>query len=141
MITDFEVVIPKPKFDITDPFGLARIKRARWEYKRKAAECESLHYEIEQLYSDRETAMSKLVIAAMDLQNRLDKTEQMYRSSEETRKNLAAKNSEMSKKIGKLEEETAMYKAKCDLLEGDLKELEKEHERVIRGLTDKGEIA
>ena len=141
MITDFEIPVPMPKFDITDPFGFARIKRARWEYKRKAAECESLHYELEQMYADRESALAQLVIANSKLQERLESTEKILRRSDDGRVQMATKASDLSKRVSELEDELAMWKAKCTLLEGDFAELEKEHERVIRAVTDKGEIA
>ena len=141
MITDFEIPVPMPKFDITDPFGFARIKRARWEYKRKAAECESLHYELEQMYADRESALARLTDCLMQTQKRLESTEKLLRRSDDGRVQMAEKASLLSKRLSEMEDELTMYKAKYELLKGDFEELEKEHERVIRGLTDKEEIA
>ena len=139
MITEHE--IPIPRWDITDPLGRAAIRRARWEYKRKAAECESLHYELESVYADRDGALTRLVEANTKLQEKLESTEKLLRRSDDGRVQMATKASDLSKRIIKLEDELAKWKAKCALLEGDFAELEKEHERVIRAVTDKGEIA
>lgn len=124
MIAEHE--IPIPRWDITDPFGRAAIRRARWEYKRKAAECESLHYELESLYADRDGALSKLVDYNKTLQEKLDATEKLLRRSDEGRTALAKDNWGLKAYICELQEK--------------INELEETHERVIRAMTDKEEI-
>ena len=139
MITEHE--IPIPRWDITDPFGRAAIRRARWEYKRKAAECESLHYELGSVYADRDCALTKLVEANNKLQEKLDATEKLLRRSDDGRVAMATKASNLSKQLSKTEQEIDYYKTEYVALKDMYDELEKEHERVIRGITDKEEIA
>ena len=139
MITEHE--IPIPRWDITDPFGRAAIRRARWEYKRKAAECESLHYELEQMYANRESAMAKLVDYNTKLQEKLDATEKILRRSDDGRTALAKENRELRAKLSELQGKYDDCYTELVALQDEHEDLEKEHERVIRAMTDKEEIA
>lgn len=137
MITEHEIPIPMPRFDITDIFGRNAIKRARYEYKRKAAECEGLHAELEEILSRRDDAITQLTAILKKTHGALEDKERMLLKSEDARKSLGDKLSRATERMSRLEDEIAMYKSKYELLSGDFEELSKEHERVIRALTDK----
>lgn len=139
MITEHE--IPIPRWDISDPFGRAAIRRARWEYKRKAAECESLHYELEQIYADRESAMARVTNLLVQTQKRLEDTTALLKRSDDGRTSIAIEKQSLSHRNAVLRDEVSMWKSEFEKLKADYDELEKEHERLIRAMTDKEEIA
>ena len=128
-----EIDIPIPRWTISDPFGRAAIRRARWEYKRKAAECAGLRAELDELYSRRDDAIEKLTELLRKEKETSAQYARMFRASEEARKSQGAKIQEMLGRVDALTERTE----KLTAIAADYDALVEEHEKLVRAVTDK----
>lgn len=137
-------------FDITDPFGTARIKELKYSMKVQQAEA------AEEICLQRERAAEANHVAMflgslMEKQNRdLEEMRKAYRdmgqmlsASEEARKGLAEKNRKLSNDNSLLYERFAELSSKYDTLseqysakEKELEEIYSEHAALVRGLRD-----
>ena len=128
-----------PKWEISDPFGRGAIRKARYEYLRKAAQCEAYRAQLEDVFCEQRNAVTLL---ASELAHEQDVTAEQARRlkvSEDARKSLGDKLRIANATIDELTHRLAELSAKYDKLESEHEELTAAHEKVIRGLTDKEE--
>lgn len=135
MVKDYE--IPMPRWELSDPFGRAAIKSLRYDLKKALCERDGYRVELEDTLKCQGRAVDRLTKSLSAEQQRSTELDRRLQMSEDARKSLGEKLSAQSERASKLENELAYYKSRLELVEGDLNELSKEHERVIRGLTDK----
>lgn len=138
MIKDYE--IPMPRWELSDPFGRAAIKGLRYDLKKALCERDGYRVELEETLNCQGRAVDRLSQSLSAEQARATELDRRLQMSEEARKSLGTKLAAANERASKIENEISYYKAKLELLEGDFNELSKEHERVIRGLTDKDAV-
>ena len=124
------IKVEVPKWRIDDPFGRNALKSVCYDLKKALCENEGYRVEIEEMLKARSEAcegLSAHINNAIELASTLD----------EMRKQLVAKNKELREENAKLYERLLKAEGERDMYERDYKELEAEHEKLVRGLTDK----
>ena len=140
MIFDEDIQIQQPRFDIRDPFGFGAIRRARYEYKRKAAECAALQAQLDEVYTKRHDAVEALVINAQLIQEKLTETERRLKVSDDIRKRVVKERDDLKRRFEELNSEYAAVSKELSALRAEHAELVEAHEEIVRRLSDGGEI-
>ena len=123
-----KVEIPKWRFD--DFFGRNALKGVCYELQKARCECEGYKAERDEILKARSEAcegLSAHINDALALATTLD----------EMRKQLAESNKELREENAKLWERLLKAEEERDQFKRDYAELEVEHEKLVRGLTDK----
>lgn len=119
-----------PKWRLDDPFGRNALKSVCYDLKK--ALCEADFYKVER------NEMLKARSEACDgLAAHINDALALARTLDDMRKQLAEANKKLREENEMLRKENEHLATRLDELRQDYAELEVEHERVIRGLTDK----
>lgn len=144
LISIYEVKMPR--WEITDPFGRGAIRKARYEFKRKACECEGYRTQLEEIFSERATAVNKLVEELYHEQKVSAELNRRLAVCDDARKNLGDKINalteekyELCRKIDELELELRHERDLNKSIRTEMENLEIAHEKLLRGMTDKTE--
>lgn len=119
----YETDVPMPRWELKDPFGRGAVRKARYEYKRKAAQCESYRVQLEDVLKARRDAVNLLAEELAHEQGVSAELERRLRESERARKSLGEK----------LTEATDALKA----VKRDLEELAETHDKFVRAVMEK----
>ena len=119
-----------PKWRIDDPFGRNALKSVCYDLKKALCDCEG--------YKAERDEMLKAKSAACDgLAEHINDALALAKTLDEMRKQLAASNKELREENAKLYERLLKAEGERDMYERDYRELEAEHEKLVRGMTDK----
>lgn len=142
MVKDYE--IPMPKWEITDPLGRAALRRMRYELKRALCERDGYRVELEETLKARGAAVDAMHATLRDEQQRSIQLETWLKASDDARRSLGDKVRNMREEITKNETERAKLRVELErakeLYESLLKEhaqLQADHEKLVRSITDK----
>lgn len=141
--------VPMPRWEITDPFGRAAIRKARWEYLRKAAQCESYRLDLEDTLNKQGEAVKILSEELRKAREKCDELDRRFRYCDDARKSLGEKVTALRIENGSLAASKIIAETlaklngeleeKLDRLKADYKELEEAHEQLLRLATNKEE--
>lgn len=123
-----KVDVPKWRWD--DPFGRNALKSVCYDLKKALCEAEGYKVERDEMLKARSEACDGLAAHINDALALARTLDDMRKQLAESNKKLREENAKLWERLLKAEEERDQFKR-------DYAELEAEHERVIRGLTDK----
>ena len=116
--------IPMPKWELSDPLGRNALKRFRYELKLARCERDEYRTRVEEILYEQGNAVNMMAKALAHEQSVVRELERRLRVCDEARKNLG-------EKINELIEENERYREEYDNLAA-------QHEKLVRGMTDKG---
>lgn len=128
MFALIKVDVPKWRWD--DPFGRNALKSVCYDLKKALCEAEGYKVERDEMLKARSEACDGLAAHINDALALARTLDDMRKQLAESNKKLREENAKLWERLLKAEEERDQFKR-------DYAELEAEHERVIRGLTDK----
>jgi len=136
MVNDYE--IPMPRWELTDPFGRNAIKRIRYELKKCLCERDGYKAQVESILTEQGNAVNMLAKALAREQEMTKEYERRLRVCDEARKSLGEKNSKVKAENDSLKHDNIALRADLAKLQYEYDELTEQHEKLIRGMTDKG---
>ena len=123
-----KVEVPKWRWD--DPFGRNALKSVCYDLKKALCEAEGYKVERDEMLKAKSEACDGLAVHINDALA-------LARTLDDMRKQLAAANRELRRENEMLRKDNEHLTTRLAEFKRDYGELEAEHERVIRGLTDK----
>ena len=123
-----KVDVPKWRWD--DPFGRNALKSVCYDLKKALCEAEGYKVERDEMLKAKSEACDGLAAHINDALA-------LARTLDDMRKQLAAANRELRRENEMLRKDNEHLTTRLAEFKRDYDELEAEHERVIRGLTDK----
>ena len=136
MVNDYE--IPMPRWELTDPFGRNAIKSIRYELKKCLCERDGYKAQVESILTEQGDAVNMLAKALAREQEMTREYERRLRVCDEARKSIGEKNSKLKAEIDELKNVNVALRADLAKLQYDYEELTEHHEKLVRGMTDKG---
>lgn len=128
MFALIKVEVPKWRWD--DPFGRNALKSVCYDLKKALCEAEGYKVERDEMLKARSEACDGLAAHINDALA-------LARTLDDMRKQLVERNKKLREENEMLRKDNEHLTKRLDELWRDYGELEAEHERVIRGLTDK----
>lgn len=128
MFALIKVDVPKWRWD--DPFGRNALKSVCYDLKKALCEAEGYKVERDEMLKAKSEACDGLAAHINDALA-------LARTLDDMRKQLAAANRELRRENEMLRKDNEHLTTRLAEFKRDYDELEAEHERVIRGLTDK----
>ena len=119
-----------PKWRIDDPFGRNALRSVCYDLKKALCESEGYRVEIEEMLKAKSAACE-------GISEHINNVIALAKTLDEMRKRLAANNKELREENAKLWERLLKAEEERDQFKRDYAELEVEHEKLVRGLTDK----
>jgi septal ring factor EnvC (AmiA/AmiB activator) len=119
-----------PKWRIDDPFGRNALKSVCYDLKKALCDCEGYK-------SERDEILKAKSAACDGLAEHINDALALAKTLDEMRKQLAASNKELREENAILHKEVEQLATERDQCRHDYAELEAEHEKLVRGLTDK----
>lgn len=123
-----KVEVPKWRWD--DPFGRNTIRRVCYDLKKALCDAEGYKVERDEILKAKSEACDGLAAHINDALA-------LARTLDDMRKQLAERNKKLREENEMLSKDNEHLTKRLDELWRDYGELKAEHERVIRGLTDK----
>lgn len=128
MFVLIKVEVPKWRWD--DPFGRNTIRRVCYDLEKALCDAEGYKVERDEILKAKSEACDGLAAHINDALA-------LARTLDDMRKQLAAANRELRRENEMLHKDNEHLTVRLAELKRDYDELDAEHERVIRGLTDK----
>ena len=135
MVKNYEV--PLPRWEITDPFGRAALRSMRYDLKKVMCERDGYKVEVEEILKARKNAVDGLMDTLRREQAAHDDTKEKLRLSEEARKLVAGSNSKLREKTDEASAERAKLRIELERLREEYAQLQEDHEKLLRSITDK----
>lgn len=135
MIKDYE--IPLPRWELSDPFGRAALRSLRYELKKALCERDGYKAEVEEILKARNSAVEGVMEALRREQVAHDATKEKLKLAEDARKFIAQNNRKLTENVAEHVAERAKMRIELERLKEEHAQLEAEHEKLLRGLTDK----
>ena len=135
MIKDYE--IPLPRWELSDPFGRAALRSLRFDLKRVMCERDAYRVEVEEILKARNSAVEGVMEALRREQAAHDETREKLKLAEEARRFVAGNNRRLSESVSEHVTERAKMRIELERLREEYKQLQEDHEKLLRGITDK----
>lgn len=135
MIKEHE--IPLPRWELTDPFGRAALRSMRYELKKALCERDGYREERDEILKAKANAVDGLMDTLKREQDRSSEFRQMYYKSEEVRKLVAQNNRELREDLKCSELARAQLRIELERLREEHAQLQEDHEKLLRSVTDK----
>lgn len=135
MIKNYE--IPVPRWELSDPFGRAALRSIRYELKKALCERDGYKAEVEEILKARNSAVEGVMEALRREQAAHDATKEKLKLAEDARKFIAQNNRKLTETVAEHVAERAKMRIELERLKEEYAQLEAEHEKLLRGLTDK----
>ena len=132
------VDVPLPKWELTDPFGRNALKRLRYELKLALSERDEYRTRVEEILAEQGNAVNMMAKALAHEQSAKRELERRLRLCDDARKDLGEKINELIDENNVLKVRDIELRADMAKMQYDYDELSAQHEKLVRGMTDKG---
>ena len=128
MIKDYE--IPLPRWELTDPFGRAALRRMRWELKKALCERDGYRVEAEEILRAKANAVDGLMDTLRREQAATDEAKRRFDLAEKARGEIARKNNQLRDELHGNDTTRAQLRVEYEKLREEHEELKKNYARL-----------
>lgn len=135
MVSDYEFALPR--WELSDPFGRNALKGMRYELKRALCDRDSYKARLECVLTEQGNAVNMMANALAHEQALTQELDRRLRVCDEARKSLGEKNNAILSENTALKAKNAELAEELARLRYEYAELTAQHEKLVRGMTDK----